>query len=132
MITTLTRASWTAVSRRGTRSLLTIVTIAAAVSGLGIFAMPSLLGNAMLARVQRDRIYDAWIPTTDVALTDAQLTSLRNTEGVRDLQARTLFETRMHVGARQADVLLVGVPSFTAQPVDAVQRDSGRDPRAGE
>jgi putative ABC transport system permease protein len=91
-----------------------------------------VVGDAMLARVGRDRIYDAWAPTVELQLTPSQLADLRHVRGVRALEARTIFETRMKVGARRQDVLLVGVPSFVDQPVDAVERLSGSWPAAGQ
>jgi putative ABC transport system permease protein len=112
--------------------LLTIATIASAIAGLGVLAMPSLLGNAVRERVQRDHIYDAWVPTVDLRLSQPQLAALRNTPGVRDLQTRTVFLTRMWIGPRRASALIVGVNDFTDQHVDVVQRLSGAFPRQGE
>jgi putative ABC transport system permease protein len=132
VISTLLRKSWADVTRHRARSFLTVSTVAVAVAGLGIFAMPSLLGNAMNARVARDRIYDAWVPTVDVGLTPAQLVSLRALPGIRALEARAVFETRMWVGAGRSDVLVVGVPDFDHQPVDAITRLSGHEPGAGQ
>ena len=131
-MTTLHRASWAAISRRRTRALLTIATIASAIAGLGVLAMPSLLGNAMRARVQRDHIYDAWVPTVDVRLSQSQLAALRSTPGVRDLQTRTVFLARMWIGPRRASALIVGVNDFTNQYVDVIQRLSGAVPNEGE
>jgi putative ABC transport system permease protein len=112
--------------------LLTIATVASAIAGLGVLAMPSLLGNAMRARVQRDHIYDAWVPTVDLRLSQPQLAALRTTPGVRDLQTRTVFLTRMWIGARRASALIIGTNDFTDQRVDVVQRLSGAVPREGE
>lgn len=131
-MSTLQRKSWSDVTHHRARSSLTILTIAVAVAGLGIFAIPSVLGRAMNARVARDRLSDAWISTVDVRLTPAQLASLREVPGIRDLEARTVFQTRMWVGARRSDVLVVGVPHFTRQPVDAVALQSGREPGPNE
>jgi putative ABC transport system permease protein len=128
-MTTLHRASWAAISRRRTRALLTIATIASAVAGLGVLAMPSLLGDAMRARVEHDHIYDVWVPTVDLALSPPQLATLRTTPGVRDLQTRTVFLTRMVIDARRASALIVGVNDFTDQRVDVVQRLSGTVPQ---
>jgi putative ABC transport system permease protein len=128
----LRRTSWAAITRRRTRSVLTILAIANAVAGLGIFAMPSLLGDAMLARANRDRIFDAWVPTVELRLSARQLVDLRRVPDVREIEARTLFETRMLVGSRRQNALVVGVPSFSRQPIDAVDRLSGRLPASGE
>jgi len=131
-LSTLTRKSLSDLRRRPVRSLLTILTIAVAVAGIGIFAMPGLIDGAMQSHVTRDRIHDASVQTVDLQLTPAQVADLRAVDNVASLQLRSVFRTRVWVGARRTEAVLIGVPDFADQPVDRVTVLSGEQPVAGQ
>jgi putative ABC transport system permease protein len=114
------------------RSILTAITIAIGVAGIGTLAIPSILDRAMADRVARHRIFDAWVATVDVPVDGPRLAELRAVPNVSDLEARAVFRTRIRVGARRADALVIGVPDFARQTVDAVEVVSGRVPAEGE
>jgi putative ABC transport system permease protein len=128
----LTRKSWRDVRRRPARAAFTVITIAFAVAGLWIFAMPVLMDDAMNHRIAQDRLHDVRLPTDDVVLTDAQLASLRAVPGVKAMSTRTLFETSIVDGDKKRDVLLVGVPAWNQQDVNAITVDAGSAPGRGE
>jgi len=112
--------------------VFTIATIAFAVAGLWIFAMPVLMKDAMNRRIAQDQLYDVRLPTSDVVLAPDQLAELRAVPGVTALDARTLYDATIVAGDRRRDVLLVGVPDWNDQRVDVVIVDSGADPRGAE
>ncbi len=122
----LSRKSWRDLRRRPARAAFTVATIAFAVAGLWIFAMPVLMTDAMNHRIATDRLYDARLTTTDVVLSPQQLAELRAVPGVVALDARTIYQTKIVAGDRRRDVLLVGVPDWTDQQVDVVVIDSGK------
>lgn len=128
----LVRKSWGDVRRRPARSIFTIVTIALAVAGIWISAMPPLMDAAMARRITEDRLHDVRIQTSDVVLDDADLAALRAVPGVESLQARTLYDTETIDGDRRRDVLLVGIPSWNDQHVNVVVVDEGVTPTADE
>jgi putative ABC transport system permease protein len=132
MRTALARKSTSDLTRRPVRSFLTVLTIAIAVAGMGIFAIPGILDRAMADRVARHRIFDAWVLTVDVPMDAPTLARLRAVDNVRDLEARAVFRTRILVGERRGDALVVGVPDFRHQTVDAVEVVAGRAPAADE
>ena len=57
--------SWHDIGRRRARSIFTIVTIAFAVAGLGMFAMPSLMDRAMADRIDEVQLHDIRFFTSD-------------------------------------------------------------------
>ena len=128
----LARKSWGDVRRRPARSVFTIVTIAFAVAGLWIFAMPPLMDRAMAQRMAEDQLGDVHIHTSDVVLDAADLADLRAIPGVAALQARTLYDTETIDGPRRHDVLLVGIPDWDNQQVNVVVVDAGDAPTGAQ
>jgi putative ABC transport system permease protein len=112
--------------------MFTIVTIAFAVAGLWIFALPVLMDRAMEQRVSEDLLHDVRLSTTDTVLDRGQLAELRAVPGVVSLDARTLYETRIIAGDRRRDVLLVGVADWNDQAVNAISVDDGAAPEGAE
>jgi hypothetical protein len=120
MATALARKSWTDLSRRRARTVLTVLSLALAVASFGILAIPSLMNRAMTAEVARARLYDLQIPVDDVRLTAAQLGALARLPDVTAVTARSMFATRAFIGGQRVATEIWGVPSYTAQPVDQV------------
>ncbi len=128
----LNRKSWKDVRRRWARSLFTSLTIGAAVASLSLFALGPLIDNAMDARVRNDRLNDARFSLGDTPITDADLETIESLQGVETATASTLYPTRMHVGDRRSDVLLVGVEDFASQSIDVIDLASGVPPMPGQ
>ncbi|MDH3300807.1 MAG: FtsX-like permease family protein [Acidimicrobiia bacterium] len=124
----LRRKSWQDIRRRRARSLFTVATIAFSIVGVSLFAMPTLMDRAMSDKIIRDRLHDIQFFTDDVSLSEEQLDTLTQIDGVVDVDARTLYPARVVVGDRREDALLVGVASFAAQRVDVVSLDRGEAP----
>jgi len=120
MATALTRKSWTDLSRRRARTILTVLTLALAVASFGILALPSLMNRAMTAEVTEARLYDLQIPVDDVTLSAPQLGALARLPNVTAVTARSLFATRAFIGGQRVATEIWGVPSFASQPVDQV------------
>jgi putative ABC transport system permease protein len=130
MATAVVRKSWTDLSRRPARTVLTALTVALAVASFGILALPSLMNLAMRSEVANARMYDLAIPIDDVRLTPAQLANLAKLPNVTDVTARSEFATRALIGDRRVDAEVWGVTDFDRQPIDRVTT-AGR-PGAGE
>lgn len=128
----LARKSWGDVRRRPARSIFTVATIAFAVAGLWISAMPPLMDAAMERRIAEDQLHDVRIQISDVVLDDADLAALRAVPGVDSLQVRALYDTETIDGDRRSDVLLVGIGDWDDQQVNVVVVDEGVAPTAGE
>jgi putative ABC transport system permease protein len=120
MRSAIARKSWTDLSRRPARAVLTIFTLALAVASFGILALPSLMDEAVAQEVTQARLYDVFIPVNDVPLSAAQLRELAHLPNVAAVSARSLFVTRTLIGSRRVPTEVWGVPNFTSQPVDRV------------
>jgi putative ABC transport system permease protein len=118
--TALSRKSWTDLSRRPTRAILTALTLALAVASFGILALPSLMNRAMASEVANARLYDLAVPIDQVELSPVQLAELASLPNVSAVTARRLFATRALIGTRRVDAEVWSVPNFTAQPLDRV------------
>lgn len=120
MASAVVRKSWTDLSRRPLRAVLTVLTLALAVASFGILALPSLMNRAMTSEVAQARLYDIYIPVNDVALSPVQLGQLGQLPNVTTVAARDLFATRTLIGGRQVDTEVWSVAEFANQPVDRV------------
>ena len=128
----LYRKSLQDIRRRAGRSTFTVLTIAAAVAGLSFFALPILIDRGMDQRVENDRLHDARIFVHDVVLSDEEMAELRSLPGVDAVETRTSFATRIRVGERREDALLVGVQDFANQSVNVISVSRGTVPGSGQ
>jgi putative ABC transport system permease protein len=114
------RKSWTDLTRRPARALLTIFTVSLAVASFGILSIPKLMDNTMTSEVSKARLDNLSVPVDDVALSTSQMSALARLPNVTGAVARSLFATRSIVGGHRVDTELWGVPDFSDQPVDRV------------
>ena len=120
MTSALVRKSWTDLSRRPVRAVLTILTLALAVASFGILAVPSLTNRAMTAEVTQARLYDLRVPIEEISLSPTQLQELGRLPNVTGVAAHSLFVTRTLIDGRRVDTEMWGVANFADQPIDQV------------
>ena len=128
MISAHTRRSIRELTRRRGRSALTIATIAVAISGVWLFAIPGNVGTTMQQRVHDDAMHTARLAPTAADLTPDQLASLRSVDNVAALDTRTLGRTEIRIDGRSQGVILVGVADFEQQSVNIVSLTTGAFP----
>lgn len=142
MASALTRKSYRELTRHRIRSILTIITIAATVTGLWLFAIPLGLDAAMTQRMETDRHHDirlspdnliyvpdpAQPPPADVVITAAELDGLRALPNIEAVEARPVMRTQMRRGSQTEDIWLVGVEDFADQQVNVVSAEEGALP----
>ena len=132
MVSALSRKSITDLSRRRSRTVFAVATLALAVASIGIFALPKLMDHSMQAEVEAGRLPDLTVFTSPLVLDHAELATLASLPNVRAVEPRSSFAGRIYVGARRAPAVVVGVPDFAGQRVDVVHVTSGSAPRANE
>ena len=130
-ITALTRKSLTDLTRRRARAFFTVLTLALAVASVGLFAINPLMDQAMKHEVAANKLPDVTVSMKPLALTNAELARLGRLPNVTVVEPRSLFATRVYVGARREKALIVGVPDFAHQQADVVALDSGSVPTSG-
>jgi putative ABC transport system permease protein len=142
MASALTHKSYRELTRRRVRSILTIVTIAATVTGLWLFAIPLGLDSAMAQRVETDRHHDVRLspnnliylpdpteqPHSDQVISSSELDGLRALPNIAAVEARPVMWTQMRRDSEILDIWLVGVEDFANQQVNIVSVDEGDAP----
>jgi putative ABC transport system permease protein len=128
MASALLRKSITDLTRRKARTVFTVLTLAIAVASVGIFAVPSLMNQAMQKEVRATRLPDVTLSTKPLHLTPTQLTALRRLPNVVAFEPRSYLQTRVWLGGRRVKAAIVGVPQYRRQSVDVVSLVSGRWP----
>ena len=128
MISAHSRRSSRELTRRRGRSALTIATIAVAIAGVWLFAIPGNVDATMQQRVRSDAMHTARLAPTAADLTPAQLASLRSVDNVAALDTRTLARTEIRLDGRIQGVILVGVADFERQSVNVVSLTAGAFP----
>src|SRR3954453_13128851 len=99
MSSTLSRKSFTDLTRRKARTLLTVLTLALAVASVGIFSVSPLMQQAMDREAAANRSVDVTVSMKPLPLTAAQLAALGALPNVTAVEPRSSFATRVWVGA---------------------------------
>jgi len=128
MVSSLSKKSFNDLGKRKARTVFTVLTIALAVGALGLFAVVPLMDVAMEKEVVDSNMYDVRIWVNDLRLNESQMNGLTELDNVNSVEAKSVFYTRMYIGERRNDALIVGVDDFSDQSVDIVVRDSGENP----
>lgn len=131
-LTAAQRKSITDLTRRKARAAFTILTLAIAVASVGILAVPSLMEQTMDREIAATKLADLTVTMRPVALDDAVLRDVAAIPNVAAVQPKSIFSTRVYVGARRQKALIIGVPDVDGQTADVVSVTSGRAPRTGE
>ncbi len=139
MTSAVTRKTYRELTRHRIRSILTIITIAATVTGLWLFAIPLGLDAAMAQRMDADRHHDIRLspdnliyvpdsaepPPADATITAEELDGLRALPNIAAIEARPVMWTQMRRGSQTEDIWLVGVEDFADQQVNVVSAEEG-------
>ena len=132
MISALTRKSATDLRHRKSRTLIAVLTLALALAGMGLFALPALMDRSMNAFVAADKLPDVTVYTHPVVLTPAQLSALARLPNVTAVQPRSVYKGPVYLGARRALAEVQGIPDFDRQSVNIVHVASGTAPLASQ
>jgi putative ABC transport system permease protein len=126
----LLRKSITDLTRRKSRTFFTVATLTLAVTSIGLFALPNLMGRAMHTAVVSDRLPDLTVYVRTFPVTQAGLARLVAVPNVRAVEPGLGYSGQIYVGARRAFVWVRGIPDFSKQTVDVVHLSSGSLPKA--
>ena len=126
--TAVGRKSITDLTRRKARAFFTVLTLALAVASVGLLALNPLMDQAMKREVAANRLPDVTVSMKPLAISQGELARLARLPNVKTVEPRSLFSTRVFVGARREKALIVGVPDFAHQQADVVAVESGSAP----
>jgi putative ABC transport system permease protein len=130
-ITAMARKSVTDLTRRKARALFTILTLAIAVASVGIFAVPALLQQAMDREIASTRLADLTVSMDPLMMSGAQLRAVARLPNVAAVQPKSVFSTRIYVGARRQKAVIIAVPDYARQNTDVITVKSGSRPTGG-
>jgi putative ABC transport system permease protein len=94
------RKSITDLTGRKARTFFTILTLALAVASVGILAVSPLMDQSMKREVAATRLSDLTVSMKPLKLSQAELARLAALPNVTTVEPRSLFATRVYVGAR--------------------------------
>jgi len=132
MLSASTRKSITDLSRRKSRTFFTVATLALAVAGTGLFALPTLMNRSMNATIAADKLPDLTVDTPPLLLGPAQLAALAVVPNVTAVEPRSFYSGPVYVGARRAFAEIRGIADFGRQSANVVRVASGAAPTDGE
>ena len=132
MFSASTRKSITDLSRRKSRAFFASATLALAIAGIGIFALPTLMNRSMNATVTVDRLPDVTMYPRPLVLGAAQLSALSRIPNVTAVEPRSIFGGRVYVGARRAFAEVRGIADFAHQRVNVIHVAGGAAPGPDE
>jgi len=130
-VSTLNRKAWADLTRRRSRTLLTVLTLSIAIASLGFLAVPRLLNAAMNRQVADSHLYDVGISTSVLALTPAQLDALGHLPDVAAVNPDLGYLTTATAPGGTQNVE-IGGGDLASAPVNTVPLLSGRLPGPGE
>jgi putative ABC transport system permease protein len=128
MVSALLSKSLGDLKRRKARTIFTVLTIALAVAALGLFSVVPLMDSAMETEVHDSNMYDVRVQVSDLEISELHINELEGIDNVNEVEVRSVFYTRMYIGERRNNVLLIGIEDFENQVVDIVSIDSGSAP----
>jgi hypothetical protein len=129
--TAMARKSTTDLTRRKARACFTVLTLAIAVASIGIFAVPSLLQQAMDRKIASTRLADLTVTMSPLAMSDAQLRAVARVPNVAAVQPKSVFSTRIYIGDRRQEAVIIAVPDYARQNTDVITVKSGAAPSTG-
>jgi putative ABC transport system permease protein len=128
MVSAIFKKSWTDLKKRKSRTFFTVLTIALAISGLGLFAVVPLMDQTMLNEVNESNMYDVKVNFNYLELNETNFVDLENIDNIESAEGKSIFLTRFYIGERRNDAVFVGIDDFDEQRVDIVSKDSGSYP----
>jgi putative ABC transport system permease protein len=128
MLSALGKKSFRDLGKRKARTVFTVLTITLAVAALGLFSVVPLMDEAMEKEVKDSNMYDVRIWVSDLELNKSHMKDLSELDNVNAVEVRSVFYTRMYIGERRNDAIVIGLEDFSLQNVDIVTKDSGENP----
>ena len=119
--TAMGRKSVTDLTRRKGRAFFTVLTLAIAVASIGIFAVPSLLQQAMDREIASTRLADLTVTMNPLVISDAQLRAVARVPNVAAVQPKSVFSSRVYVGARRQKAVFIVHPGASQKGLRGFQ-----------
>ena len=131
ILSAVARKSIGDLTRRRGRTFFTVAALALAVASLSLFALPTLMTRAMNREIAANKLADVTVTVKPLALSAARIAAIARLPNVSAFAPGATFSTRVFVGARRQQGLLIGESSFLHPKVNAVAVTAGSAPGEG-
>jgi putative ABC transport system permease protein len=128
VVSTRISKSWKDLKKRKSRTILMVVVIALGVIGLSLFGVIPLIEQSIADEIETSNMYDLRTNVNNLELSELNFTQLEEIDNVKSVEGKYQFYTRIYIGERRNDALIVGVKDFNEQVVDIITKDSGDHP----
>jgi len=128
MVSTRVQKSWKDLKKRKSRTILMIIVIALGVIGLSLFAVIPLIEQGIADEIDASNMYDVRTSVKNLELNDTNFEQLEELDNIKSIEGKYQVFTRIYIGERRNDALIVGIKDFNEQSVDIVTKDSGDIP----
>ena len=128
MVSTRVQKSWKDLKKRKSRTILMIIVIALGVIGLSLFAVIPLIEQGIADEIDASNMYDVRTSVKNLELNDTNFKQLEELDNIKSVEGKYQVFTRIYIGERRNDALIVGIKDFNEQSVDIVTKDSGDIP----
>ena len=129
MASAIVKKSFRDLSKRKARTFFTIITIALGVMGMSLFAVTPLADESALNEIERANMANVRINVMDVNLTETNINELEDIDNVNLMEPRTVIITKVKIGERWNNAILIGVSDYNNQKVDKIFKSSGDYPK---
>jgi putative ABC transport system permease protein len=128
MVSTLVKKAWNDLSRRKARTVLTLLTVALAVGSMGLLFVSPMMETAMVRAAEDGRLHNIRYTLANASFDAADIEAFGNIDDVKGVAAHTVLRTKVRIGERNYDAILIGVDGFDRQQVDIISVAGGREP----
>ncbi|WP_455392985.1 FtsX-like permease family protein [[Eubacterium] cellulosolvens] len=127
-MSTRIKKSWKDLKKRKSRTTLMIIVIALGVIGLSLFGVIPLIEQGIAEEIETSNMYDIRANVNNLELAETNFTQLEEIDNVKSVEGKYQFFTRIYIGERRNDALIVGIKDFNEQTVDIITKDTGDVP----
>ena len=128
MFTAIAKKSIGDLGKRRSRTIFTILTIAFGVAALGMFGVVPLFGDAMENDIQTTNMWNVRASMHETQLNASDIQHIKSIDNVENAEFKQVFFTKIYVGERRNDALIVGMPDLENARVDRVDKNDGSFP----
>jgi len=128
MLSAIAKKSIGDLGKRRSRTVFTILTIAFGVAALGMFGVVPLFGDAMNEDISASNMWNVQAGMHETHLGADDILAIEDIDNVQSIEFKQVFFTKVYVGERRSDALIVGMPDLENAKVDRVERSDGRFP----
>ena len=131
-MSTLLKKSFRDLSRRRSRTIFTILTIALGVMGLSLFSVNLLADKLVSDEIDRENVHNLLFTIDDIELNETNKRDLECLDNVESFEGRSVYTTKIYNGDRREHAYLIGIDDLTDQKVDRILFDSDERPLEDE